>query len=74
MSNDSRHPLRAWREEKKLTLAGLSGVLGEPTIPLSTLAYYEYGRRIPKPNNMERIRRVTGVTPDQFYQFQQVSA
>lgn len=69
MPNDSRHPLRAWREEKKLTLAALSDQLGDPLIPISTLHYYELGRRIPKPANMARIRQTTGLTPNQFYEF-----
>lgn len=68
MSNDSPHPLRAWREEQKLTLQAFSERLGKPEIPLSTLHYYESGLRIPKPENMERIRKTTGVTPNQFYE------
>lgn len=74
MRTDSPHPLRAWREKNGLTLAGLSKRLGKPTIPVSTLAYYELGQRIPVHANMGRLRRLTGVTADQFYDFRQVAA
>lgn len=74
MKNDSPHPLRIWRERNKLTLSALSDRLGEPTIAISTLAYYELGQRIPTRLNMDRLRRLTGVTPNEFYEFRETAA
>lgn len=66
MADDTKHPIRLWREERKLSLEALSETLGVSKMALSR---WERGVALPRTKDWPRIAVVTGVTPAQLAEF-----
>jgi len=66
MADEAKHPIRLWREERKLSLEALSETLGVSKMALSR---WERGVALPRTKDWPRIAVVTGVTPAQLAEF-----
>lgn len=60
------HPLRTYRQKRKLRQAELAAQLG---VTGMTVSRWERGVRMPKPSDWPRITEVTKVTPAQLAEF-----
>lgn len=66
MADDTKHPIRRFREERNLSLEALSEKLGVSKMALSR---WERGVALPRVRDWPRIAVVTGVTPAQLAEF-----
>lgn len=57
------HPMRAWRDAHKITLARLAGTVG---VTASHLSEIETGKNAPSLDLAVRLSRATGVPVDAF--------
>ncbi len=64
-----KHKLIEWQEQKKFTNKEAVEQLGlKGTNPTVTFLRWKNCQRIPHPKFMKKITKITGVTPNDFYQ------
>ena len=66
-----KHPLRAWRDERELSLQGAAEVIG---VTRQCWYNWETGLQVPDSPNMRKIKERCGVTSDQLHAHAQVRA
>ena len=64
-----KHKLTQYQEKEKLTNKECSNLLGlKGTNPTVTLLRWKKCQRLPHPRFMKQITKITGITPNDFYE------